>query len=356
MTLREQIGTVVVASVFALLIWLWAEGENRRTDSLSVTIRFAVAGDDSRHLVRAKRPGDPGAASANLAVRLELEGPNLLLQRMMSGAGAYTILVDEPNGSLEREISIREELQNLPAFADAGITIVSAAPARVALKFDEIIQQSIRVNTQIPGFDVAQVKVDPDRAMVTMPRETMNFVMQKHGDAFLRLDLPPSLLRQMSAGETRVFESVNLRLDSALETDLAVAGTRDSVRIDAEPVRVEVTLSGAANVEESIAVPVTISTPLREERNYDVVVDLQFELIPDVVVTGPPALISRLRSGELKVVARLDFTSDELEQAITRKRIEWQAPEGISVRVKDRDPAYRPEIPVTIVRRQPEQS
>lgn len=361
MSSREHISTILVATLFSVLIWLWAEGENLESQVMNVTVRFEQRGSEN-FIVRARRPDDPENLYQELSVRLDLEGPNLKLQRVLSSSEKQVIYIDvaaEPGqGQIigDRDIDLVSAIQRLPIMTESGITVKTAFPTLATIKIDELVLTSIVINTDIPGFEFENIVVTPKQIDVLMPQDQWLHVQRTVGSNFVLLDLPVEDIRSATPGTPTIFDDVGLIWDSQLLTELGTG--IETVTMDDITVKVELTVGSRVGEFTLATVPVRIGTPPRDEKNYIVeLVNPQDEVIQDVIISGDQATIERLKDPNdtnYRVSAIISLSSDELEQGITSKRIDWVLPRGLSARMKDGLPDDRPVINIKITKLQQE--
>jgi len=173
--------------------------------------------------------------------------------------------------------------------------------------------------------------------------------MEQFGRDLVYLDIDPALLRQQAPGVPVRRQNVRVRLQPQVQRE-------DLVKFEPPPVSVSITLQQQLEELADWPVPVKVNTPIRDEPFYEVMVDLEFELITGVTLAGDAEAIRRLRNNQIKVFAVIDLSSDELEQGIIEKQVEWWLPPGIAVVSPNGNPANRPIIPIRIIRQEESQT
>jgi len=343
---RENLGAILLASIFAVLIWLWAEGENREERHTVVEVSFyspAAAVDQYR--LRMRDPAT-GELLARMRINVELQGPNLALQQAISTLEPLRIPFADPADGVEVKVDLREAIQGHRQFASAGITVLSAGPPVVTVRVDEIISVTVPIGLDEPGFEFESIVFRPDTVTVRMPGSIwLGTVQPELGRKFVFAQLDAQALRGMRPGEAKRLDRVPLRVDDR------VAALIDG--IDPSAVTIELTLANRQTERERV-LPVKIVMLPRDESLYRVEIDEENEVVRDVVLSGDEAVMRRIESGETPVYALVDLTSDELERGITQKQAEWWLPPGVTARLKDRAAGDRPVISFIITPQQSE--
>ncbi|MGI9014643.1 MAG: hypothetical protein ACR2GY_10390 [Phycisphaerales bacterium] len=335
---REHIWTAMVALLFAALIWFWAEGENREVATVGGVVRFRDAAETGRFRVRIADLEDPSIFRSEVPIEMRVEGPNFALQNLTQHV--FQLAVSDPRDGEIRTVELADQLHSLDWVVANGLTVDSCTPERLNILIDEIETREVPISQVVTGVVVDQIAIEPPTTRVTMSMRMWEWVMREHPDGFVFLDLDPARLAALKPGQRLVRDDVRLRIAPD------VAG-RDTVVFKPTPVTVSLTLERQLGEFED-AVPVKVALPLRDADRYHVTIDREWELIEDVVLSGPADVLARVRNRELKVFAVINLSSDELEQGVTHKRVEWMVPEGLTVRMKSGQ--QPPEVPLTISR------
>lgn len=342
---REHIWTILFAVLFTLLIWLWAEGENRESSTESATVVFVAANQAGEFRIRATDPSNPAVLVSEVDVQLVIEGPNIALQRL-GGRQRFEILIDNASDGLSREIDMVAAARDLPDLVKLGLTVTAAQPRNVQVHVDQIERRNVPISPAIQGFAIDEIVIEPREVELSMSRRDWQWATDQFGRDLVYLDIDPATLREQAPGVPVRKQNVRVRLQPQVQR-LELVGF--------EPPPVTVTLTLQQQLEELAdwPVPVKVNTPIRDEPFYEVLVDLEYELISGVTLAGDPETIRRLRNNLVKVRAVIDLSSDDLEQGITEKAIDWWLPPGIQVISVGGQPANRPVIPFRIIRQEP---
>lgn len=339
MPVREHLSTILLAILLTLLIWFWAEGENRDSQTISARIRFYDPASEGRFFIRIEDPGDGGQLLREISGRLELEGPNLNLRRLRDTT--FRIPLDDLEDGTRRTIELADAIAGLPSVVDFGISVNSSSPSRVTIVIDELETRPVLISTDLPGVVVDQITITPSQVDVTMSKTLWADAAGRFGEMIVFLEIDPVKLATIQPGQTFSAGNVRLRLADELTSE-------DTVSFAPRPVRIELTVQTNL-LEREASVPVKWGIPPRDTGRYETDIVGDYELIPNVIISGEADAIARFEAREIKVFAMLHVSSDELEQGITRKRIEWMLPPGLQARMKDG--GLPPEIPIRITPR-----
>ncbi len=348
MTNREHTWTVFFAVLFTLLIWLWAEGENRESGSATFLATFAATSGNGEFRVRAGDPDDPSVFLQEIEIQMVVEGPSLALRRAAGRTQRLVIPIDDPVHGAVREIDLLDAVQDLPELADEGIIVTSVDPRRFTLRIDQIEIRRVPVSAAVPGMTgltIEEVSIEPAEVEIAMSRSDWEWALEQFGRNLVYLDLDPEELRALEPGATLRRENVRVLLQPQVAQE-------QLVQFDPPPVSVALRVQRQLVEVADWPVPVKVSMPIRDEPNYDVIIDTEYELIPGVTLEGDAETIRKLRNNEIRVRAIIDLTSDELEQGITEKAVEWMLPPGLRVISTNGSGSDRPVIPFRIIKHQ----
>jgi len=348
MSFREHLSTILFAGLIALLIWFWAEGENRVSDIVPAEVTFEAGAMSDRFLVRAKGSDDEAPFQEELAARLEIEGPNVAVQRFRSGMPPLVVPIDNPRDGEQIEINLRQRLENHPFVIEHGINVLSVSPSVATIRVDELVTRQVKISPELPDVKVESISITPDQVQVSMTRTTWESIVRPaYGENFLRLDISESRLREIPPGEPTSLENVGVQVAEDLRQ------LSDEIRVGDVEVDVTLTLSGQL-LEIAWQVPVKVSKPVTDELEYAVQVDPSYALLRDVIISGEAERIRPLEQREIRVFAILNLSSEDLERQITEKRVEWLLPEGLEAQMGEA--AEPPVIPIEITERPVEES
>jgi len=342
MSHREHIWTVVFAVLFTLLIWLWAEGENRESSTESATAVFVAANPAGEFRIRAADPSNPSILVSEIDLQLVVEGSNIALQRL-GGNQRFEIPIDNAADGSTREIDLIDAVRDLPELVKLGLTVTAVQPRSILLHVDQIERRNISISTAIPGITFEEITIEPRDVELAMSSRDWQWATEQFGRDLVYLDIDPASLRDLAPGVPVRRQNVRVRLQPQVQR-------LDLVGFEPPLVSVSMTLQQQLEELADWPVPVKVNTPIRDEPFYEVLVDLEYELITGVTLAGDAETIRRLRNNQIKVRAVIDLSSDDLERGITEKEIEWWLPPGVQVISVGGGPASRPIIPIRIIR------
>ncbi|MGE3110044.1 MAG: hypothetical protein AB7G11_12590 [Phycisphaerales bacterium] len=300
----EQIKTVLLVTLIAALIWIWAEGESFQTETVNSRIAFVT---DSPDL--SVTPGE----GWNGAVRVQLEGSNSAI-RQAAEAISNSIVLSPVNTDALATPGVRKVVQlggaikKLAALRELGVTVVDVEPAEVVVTVTKYVQRELLVRPEFPTeIDLlGEATVTPARVSVRMPEQTASSLTESD---VIRLTLSP---RDLQVTREDGLQTVTLPL-SLPDKLRGVPG------VDPDPDQATVSFRVRKNVDTVTlaSVPVWVSVPPTESSGWDI--EVKTEFLRDVVFTGPKDQIRALRENKLVPIAEVRLSSDELEAGITSK-------------------------------------
>lgn len=342
---REHFWTIVLSVVFTLLLWLWAESENRESHTYSTRITALAVGPDAENLrIRFMRPGGNAATTEGVEVALTLQGSRIALQRAESRLREVAIAISGLNDNTEPIIDLSPYLAQLPVFNDLGLSFVSVEPATVTARVDRFETRAIDIVPSFPGIRIEEYTVDPPKAEVTMSRTQWNLMNEIYSGRLLNVTVPSEALRDLIPGEfRRITGEVQLRRE--IQDVATLESPTDAVVINVKPRLV------IDEIEMSVFVKIQM-LPL-EQSLYDVHIPEASQRIDRVKFTGDAEVIRRLRAQELRVFAIIDLSPEELARGIERKEFEISPlPPSVTVSFPGLPPGQRPTVPLQITHRE----
>ncbi len=346
---REHFWTIVLSVVFTLLLWLWAESENRETRTFSTRITAMAVGTDMQNLrIRFISPSDSASAVAGVEVALTMQGSRIALQRAETRLRELMIPLAGMMDDTEPIIDLAGHLAQLPVFDELGIAFVSVEPPTLTARVDQYATRMIDIEPSFPGIRVEEFTVDPPQASITMTRTNWDLLTSLYGDDLLNINVSGEALRSLVPGESRrITGDVELRRE--IRDVATLESPTSTIVIDVKP---ELLID-----EVELSVFVKIQMLPREQALYDVLIPEAAQRINRVRFTGDAEMIRQLRERQLRVSAVIDLSPDELERGITQKEVSMQdVPQGVTVSFPDLQPGARPIVPLQIISRDQETS
>jgi hypothetical protein len=315
---RAKAINLLVITLVAGLLWLWAAGQTRESDDVQVAVRFVSSQPDASLVV----PSEPITVQLELrGARRELDratdrlsGATLNLRTGRSGvpaaAGTYTIDVVT---ALSREEKINE----------TGVAIVSATPASIVLEVLETATVEAKVVPVVPSVQLAgEATAQPATVAVTLPKSLVpSLGAEPRVEAFVAA----SQVANRDPGRWHTVEAT-LRVAEGLESQAKL------IRFAPERVNVNINLASRLRTAVLRIVPVQISGPPADLDGFTVSLDPGDEFLRDVEVSGPAETIQALEAGRAKAIAFVHLSGDDLARRITRQRVGlWLLPPGVTV-------------------------
>ncbi len=337
---RERLVNIVAVTLVTLLIWMWAAGETRETESAFTDIRFVAPTADSMRI-------QPAELST---LRLMVRGPRRALDSVAERLREPIAVTAGTNGIPAEpgphEIDLAQLGEAIIAQWRLPVTVVGAEPESVTIEILPMATREVRVIPVLPNGvrTTGRVEVVPETATVVLPNDFAEL------DA-LQLEARVSD-RDLAGRET----GRRHQLEVQLQLPAALADARDLVRIQPRAAEVRLTLdSNEAELTLSTPVPVQIAGPAADLDDWIVEVDQPSAFLRDVVLRGPSETIQRLRDrdGNVGVIAFVHLTSDDLLKKIEEKPVTlWSLPAGVTVTAVGGDATSSPRITLRIKERE----
>lgn len=333
---REGIVNVVVVTLVSLLIWMWAAGETRETESAFTDIRFEAPTSDSIRI----RPGEVET------LRLQVRGPrravDTVAERLRDPVTVVAGTDGVPSEPGRHQIDLAELVDQVISQWRLPVTVVGAEPATVEVEIVRLDTREVRISPILPpGVRTSgKMEVTPEVATIVLPGDLADIEQLE-----LEARIADRDLEGREAGRRH-------RILVPLQLPDGLVSFRNSIRI--EPQTVEVGLSLESNEAELTlagAVPVQIAGPAEDLDDRIVEVDPTDAFLRNVVVRGPSDAIERLRAREdaVGVIAFVHLTDDDLLQRISEKPVTlWNLPPGVVVTSVDGDATSNPRVAVLI--------
>lgn len=272
--MTERLRSFGVVSLLTILVWLLAEGESLRGESLQIEVRF-----------------ESGTSALDLSVRdpefirtinVRLEGSTSRLE-----AGITALRKAEPLrlttvelGDQSGQVRLAEALRRHRLFERSGVSISQVEPPTVDVIVDPIIDREARVQIEAGGA-LLDATAHPDRVSVRLPERFSRDITELTVVARLR----PETIEDLVPGRATSIPGVALELPPALAD---VTGWT----ITPTTARVSVTL--ASRIQKlDLRLSVDIRLPSAIIDQYVMRVDPQ-DAFQTVEVQGPAELIQQI--------------------------------------------------------------
>lgn len=303
-----------LVTLMTLLVWIWAEGESLRRESVLATLKVVGRPDMAVEV-------DPSFGDS---VSVELEGSNLAVTEarrfladgleLKPGEGA---IPPEPG---PHTLSLRTVVREHPEMRTREVTVAGVEPSRLTITLVPLVTRDMNVRVELPQAfaDSQSVLVNPTTVKVTMPEEVAQGLAP---DALPLVRVPESELRDLLPGARPV-------ISAAIELPAALAGV-DHVEVKPQLVEVTVEIRSQIDTMELPTVPVWVALPPTQTDRWTV--ELQDQFLSNVQISGPRDLIGRVKSGDLVIKALVELDTQDLEARIEQKAVKFSLlPSGLT--------------------------
>lgn len=321
----KQGPTILVVTLVTLVIWLFAEGENIRRDSLVATVQIVPpANSNMVAWVQGDAPWDGrvsiSASGATIGIdnlRARLRQP-VLLTPGMDGFSST------PG---DHALDLRTLLRALPELRETGVSIEETEPRTIIAHADvlETIELPIKVEVAAAELDGAP-EPNPARVSMQIPSLARSRLTP---DTSLIARIGPDLIAGIVRGRRETIQAVPIELPQELQ------GVR-GYKLAVPSARVALTLRERTATEVIPSVPVQIRiAPVQLDR-WRVTIPESDQFLRDVRITGPSEEIDRIRRGDLRVIAMVTLSAQELASRITSKAATFsELPTSLQFQVED---------------------
>ena len=320
---KSDLPLYLIVTVVALLIWFWAVLETRDSKSMKITVQLASSSGSNLML-----------SPSEFVVSAEIEGPGFALQAASRGGIrtpiTLTVGVELPSEIAEpgtHTIDLVSALNEHPDFHKARVIVVSADPPTVEITVDKLIVLTATIiEPDLRGLQPeGAIVIDPPQVEILMPQ---NLERRFAAEGNVRAVINTAQLTRLAPGAPAQLTATLLLPDWL--------SSQKSVKV--KPNTVAVSFSVRSNVKEIVlpTVPVQISGPFQDHDEYIVEIVEADRFLENVTVIADAALIDRVLSGEVKVLAFVHITSLDKEQGTEAKPAYFLAmlPEGGASEVK----------------------
>ncbi|MBM4108318.1 MAG: hypothetical protein FJ255_05825 [Phycisphaerae bacterium] len=305
----RNLGAIVITTIVALLVWIFAESESLRSREFATDVTFVVDAQSDRLVAVGANTGWTGR------VGITLTGPAGSLERverrLREGVRLAPGMAGVPLEVGTRAVMLRDAIRGLPIVRETGVTVSRVDPAEVLAEVDQVRQAEARVVVDAGDAELdGAPDVTPPTAQLRGPGRALDRLGAREPTVSLRLE--PAALRNLVPGRRETLTRVPLRPPPELD---GVVG----VRVEPSTADVQLTLRSRTAQVELPAVPVGVWLAGSEMARFEVVIKPEDQFIRNVRVSGPSDLIAQVRSGELRISATVVLGFEELERGITSK-------------------------------------
>jgi hypothetical protein len=319
-TIWQELQTIFIAALVAALLWLYAENEDTKFYKLALDVRLVAPANRSLYI------SPDTSIPVTVSLRCSASQFALLQQRYARGA-PFMLAVTEDPAKIEKTASLRDLLQQDRRLTDLGV-ILDVQPESLTMVVERMTTRKLRVvvdpgNLETDGPPTPSVA----EAVVTL-RQSLADQLDKDKEAHLTARFPGRLLDAARVG------TLEFGKQQTVEATLLPPPGYEAAGVAIEPPRVSLTFTPVQRTDtwEDPLVLVQVQGPLNELSKYTVTAKKDNVV---VTLTGPRAIIGRLRDHKLLVTAFLPFGSGDLEKDAGKgdlsKPVEFGLPAGVTV-------------------------
>lgn len=321
----KQAPTLLVVSIVTVVIWLFAEGENVQRADVVATVQVVPASNAGLIAwVESETPWDgrvalkiSGATVGIDAVRDRLRQPLLLppgVDGFSSSPGNHTL-------------DLRTMLRILPEIRETGVSIEECEPRIIVAHVDVIESVELPVKVEVADAEVEGLpEANPTRIMVQIPSLVRSRLTP---ESALIARVSAEAVRSLGRGRRETLPAVTLDLPPEL------IGSR-GVRITTPTARVSLTLRERTASELIPSVPVHFRVAPGQLARWQISIPESDQYLRDVRVTGPSEEIEKIRKGDLRIIAMVTLSAQELAAGISSKAATFtDLPSSLQFQVED---------------------
>lgn len=327
--MKERIANGILVVVVTALIWLYLEAESLTTSQQEIRVTFVSPTGDM--LI-----GPVGDEWRGVAT-IRIEGSQAALSRVPRSFEVPVGSPGFPPVEGEQTVDLRVPLRAHRDLQRAGVNLIEVNPQTARLRLEAITTLSdVEIRPDLSGIEpAAPPTVQPTLATVRGPRSAMEQIAALSGGAHVVARVRPDSSGALPDGQA-------VRARGLLEPPPSVLP--DHIQITPREAEVSFTIRSRSASTTLPSAPVQLLMPPAESGRFRVDIDADDAFISAVTVTGPSELVEQVRSGQLRIVALLWLSSDELERPIDSKAVSFGAlrdgqvvgmPAGLSVRAAD---------------------
>ncbi|MEM9253533.1 MAG: hypothetical protein AAGB29_14410 [Planctomycetota bacterium] len=315
MSVFEHLEAIVITTLVASLVWLWAEGKDvrRYVDEVVPVELVAPTGMEGALVIE----------PTTLEVQATFETSSAQYDEFIDVIDEGPVLVTvSPPGEGDTSLAPLNLQAELEAglFSSLRIDLEELQPGAVEVRVDRLVERTLPVSLLYPSdASLAQPpSAQPSEAIVRLPAS----LAEAAGETNFRVRLTSEMLSAAAAGEP-VTLTVPLELPEALRSAQTELLTRS----------VDVTFTVTRQTETLTIERLTVQvrqSPL-VMRRYDVVLPEDEWFVRDIELSGPASAIAAIRAGEDVVTAEIAPTLDDLERGVTSLPVEIETPTGVEV-------------------------
>ncbi len=334
----DRVRSLILIAFVTALVWIYAEAESLTRSQQEVRISFISGADD----LSSRVTSDDWRG----VVRVRLEGSAASLQRTPPRIELRLGAPGVPDSEGEFTLDLADAIRADAELSRAGVNVISVEPPSVRLRIDELRRlDDVPVRAALSGIDLEQpARIEPSTTDLMVPRAVAEQMEALQGGPFVLARIEPSQIDTARRGTPQ-------RVRATLNLPAGITLNGGTARFTPPEALVELIIRRDTATFTVPSAPVQVLLPPTEAGRWEVRILPEDLFLRDVEVIGSSEFVAQVRNNDVRLVAVLSLSSDELERGITEKRasvatlrdgVIGQPPSG--VRIEVRDPSVRFEI------------
>lgn len=310
MSMFAQVQNIIVVTLIAALVWLYAEGRAIRT-SEDRSVRVVFTAPVNREAELAIRPREP----VDFDVTVIGSSSQLTSFEQITAAGPIRIPVDE---EVQSPLDMLDALEQ-SILGELGVNMQEVSPSQIELTVERIEEVEMPVRVQAGEVQLAtNTSVSPDRVKVRLPRTLARTITDEQVLAVL----PQQRIDQSSVGVPQTIE-VRLQLPGNLRSVWSrVIPDSASVTYTVRKLHDNLRL-------ESLGIRISVPPSMLQQWTFEL--DDRNRVLESVELAGPSDIITAIREGRQEVFAEIRPRSNDLKEGTAKLTVYIQSPPGVSV-------------------------
>lgn len=322
----NKLRTFGAVAVLSLLVWVMAESQTLRSEQMTIDVGL-VSEVDQASMVR----DSDGSWSGRVELTLEGSAASVTAARDRLGGRVELMVGRElPSEAGDHVILLRDALRRTEYLRGAGVTISEVRPESISVSIARVTTIEAPVTVRAPaGRLEGAAQVEPARVQIRGPERVLNGLGASELEVVARLG--DESLDGLLPGVDEVITDVRLGKPEALSQTWGVSIV---------PPTVDVTLKVRTRTRTHTIprLPVQVVLPPPELGRWTITLSPEDTDIFDVAISGPSEGVERVISGEIRPMAVLTLSYEELERGISGKKAQIVLlPEGVQARAEDMD-------------------
>jgi hypothetical protein len=303
----SQIREYIMVTVVAMLLWLYAEGENIKTYEMDIPIQF-VAATGQNLLIK------PSRLETNPHLTLQCSSAQWVqLEQLFDGTPIPIPLSDDPNApDGNQQLLLKPLFTSQSIFSNLSVNITEVKPAQVTVNVKKLENVQMKIGEVTEGdFQLQDVVITPAMATLHLPKDLLSNLTDS--DVILTR-LKKEQLEGLALNQSHTLKAVQLIAPEAVRTE--------DVRIEPSTAEVTFTLTRQSKTATISSVAVRLVLPAASVSHYDVsLINDEDKLIRAVKITGPNDLVDQIAERKLKIWADLKLEADDLAKGVGKESI-----------------------------------